>query len=453
MPVTAPTSVRIPMPPETTGSGLAAMLSSARGSSAHKAEAQAPAAPASAPSGEQAPSGVTAPAVAPPQRPMRTDWPAPQDDFRSPGAAKRPPEGAQAKKPLDHNDPQTAANGRFTINEKGQVVPAGPRKADDTKRAPDPDEVDFTEEETPTEKPTEATATEKVEAPVEKPAETPAPETKPVEPAEPLAFTQTTRDYSVFDPADVEALKKLPNAAFNRFRDTFVAAKKDKEELETLRKEISSKPKEPVYLYEHPEAYMLQKDFTNLLEQEDQSNQLVNFYQTQLAKAAEGEDIQIINQQGQLQELKLNGRVNGQVMAHLQVELNKYVQFQQQAKLATQQYQSRYKQQVNTVAQQLKQIDDKLFPGFSVDKLSPEEKSVYEYAYQITPEPLRGSPQTKLLAQAYVSYSQLHTTTAAKIAELEKQLAAYTSKATPVPKPIPAGQGSVEETIPFSIDD
>lgn len=446
MPVTAPTTVRIPMPPETTGSGLAAMLSSARGSSAPKAEASTPA-PASAPSGEQAPSGVTAPAVAPSQRPMRTDGPAPQDDFRSPGAAKRPPEGGQAKKPLNHNDPQTAANGKFTINEKGQVVPAGPKKVDDTKRAPDPDEIDFTEDEAPAEKTEES----KVEAPAEKPAETPAPET-PATP-EPLAFTQTTRDYSVFDPADVEALKKLPNAAFNRFRDTFVAAKKDKEELETLRKEISSKPKEPVYLYEHPEAYMLQKDFTNLLEQEDQSNQLVNFYQTQLAKAAEGEDIQIINQQGQLQELKLNGRVNGQVMAHLQVELNKYVQFQQQAKLATQQYQARYKQQVNTVAQQLKQIDDKLFPGFSVDKLSPEEKSVYEYAYQITPEPLRGSPQTKLLAQAYVSYSQLHTTTAAKIAELEKQLAALTSKAAPLPKPIPAGQGSVEETIPFSIDD
>ena len=446
MSVNAPTSVRIPMPPETTGSGLAAMLSSARGSSAPKAESQTPSTPAS----EQAPSGVTAPAVAPPQRPMRPDGPAPKDDFRSPGAAKRPPEGAQAKQPLNHNDPQTAANGKFTINEKGQVVPAGLRKADDTKRAPDPDEVDFTEEEAPAEKAEEAKVEEKIEekaeAPVEKPAETPAA-------PEPLAFTQTTRDYSVFDPADVEALKKLPNAAFNRFRDTFVAAKKDKEELETLRKEISSKPKEPVYLYEHPEAYMLQKDFTNLLEQEDQSNQLVSFYQTQLARASEGEDIQIINGQGQLQELKLNGRVNGQVMAHLQVELNKYVQFQQQAKLATQQYQSRYKQQVNTVAQQLKQIDDKLFPGFSVDKLSPEEKSVYEYAYQITPEPLRGSPQTKLLAQAYVSYSQLHTTTAAKIAELEKQLAALTSKAAPIPKPIPAGQGSVEEQVPFSVED
>jgi hypothetical protein len=66
---------------------------------------------------------------------------------------------------------------------------------------------------------------------------------------------------------------------------------------------------------------------------------------------------------------------------------------------------------------------------------------------------LRGSPQTKLLAQAYVSYSQLHASTAAKIAELEKQLAAHTAKTPSVPKPIPAGQGSVEDTVPFSIDD
>ena len=445
MPVSTPTTVRIPMPAETTGSGLAAMLSSARGN----AQAKAPAAPASAPStgapaSEQASPGVTAPAVAPSQRPMRTDGPAPQDDFRSPGAAQRPPQGRQDSQP-NHNDPNLAANGKFTINEKGQVVPVGERSPDDTKRAPDPDEVDFTEDDKPAEP--EAKVEAKTEAPAEvKPAE-------PAEPAEPLAFTQTTRDYSVFDPADVDALKKRPNAAFNRFRDTFVAAKKDKEELEKLRTEVSSKPKEPVYLYEHPEAFMLQPEFTNLLTQEDNSTQLVNFFQTQLARASEGEDVQIINQQGQLQELKLNGRVNGQVMAHLQVELNKYVQLQQQAKLATQQYQSHYKQQVATVAQQLKQIDDKLFPGFAVEKLSPEEKSVYEYAYQITPEPLRGSPQTKLLAQAYVSYSQLHASTAAKIAELEKQLAAYTAKTPTPPKPIPAGQGSVEDFAPFGIDD
>lgn len=442
MPVATPTSVRVPMPAETTGNGLAAMLSSARGASAPKAEVQTPSTPS-----EQSPSGVTAPAVAPPQRPMRSDGPAPKDDFRSPGAAKRPPEGGQAKQPLNHNDPNTAANGKFTINEKGQVVPAGQKKADDTKRAPDPDEVDFTEEETSAEKPEpEAKVEDKIETLAEKPAETPAA-------PEPLAFTQTTRDYSVFDPADVEALKKLPNAAFNRFRETFVAAKKDKEELETLRKEISSKPKEPVYLYEHPEAYMLQKDFTTLLEQEDQSNQLVNFYQTQLAKASEGEDIQIINGQGQLQELKLNGRVNGQVMAHLQVELNKYVQFQQQAKLATQQYQARYKQQVATIEQQLKQIDDKFFPGFSVDKLTPEEKAVYEEAYRITPEPLRNSPQTRHLAQAYVSFAQLHVRSSARIAELEKQLAALTAKTPSVPKPTPAGQGSTEDFAPFSVDD
>jgi hypothetical protein len=411
------------------------MLSSARGT----AQAKAPAAPST---GEQAPSGVTAPAVAPSQRPMRTDAPAPKEDFRPPGAAERPPQGRQDSQ-LSHNDPNTAANGKFTINEKGQVVPVGERPPDDTKRAPDPDDVDFTEDEVST----EAKVETKTEAPAEPKVETPA------EPTEPLAFTQTQRDYSVFDPADVDALKKLPNAAFNRFRDTFVAAKKDKEELETLRKEVSSKPKEPVYLYEHPEAFMLQPEFTNLLTQEDNSTQLVNFFQTQLARASEGEDVQIINQQGQLQELKLNGRVNGQVMAHLQVELNKYVQLQQQAKLATQQYQSRYKQQVATVAQQLKQIDDKLFPGFAVEKLSPEEKAVYEYAYQITPEPLRGSPQTKLLAQAYVSYSQLHSSTAAKIAELEKQLAAHTAKTPSVPKPIPAGQGSVEDFAPFSVDD
>lgn len=424
MPVNTPTSIRVPMPAETNGDGLAAMLSSARASAKTSDAAPANTTVSTPRSGPSA--GDDAAAAAPANGPSLSKPSAP--------AARSAPQKSES---VNHNDPNLAANGKFTLDEHGKVVPAGTKTVED-KRAPDPDDFDAVEDEAAESKPA---------APAEKPAEKPAePEVK-----EPLAFTQTTRDYSIFDPADVDALKKLPNGAFNRFRDTFVEAKKNKEELETLRKEVSSKPKEPVYLYEHPEGYMLQPEFTNLLTQEDQSNQLVNFYQDQLAKASEGEDFQFVNEQGQIQEVKLNGRVNGRANALLQVELNKYVQYQQQAKLAVQQFQTRYKQGVLTVNQQLKQLEDKFFPGFDETKLSPEDKTVYDYAHQITPEPLRNSPQTRILAKAYVEFAKLHATSSARIAELEAQLSA--NKPKPSPTPIPAGQGSVEEVIPFSVDD
>lgn len=427
------------MPAETQGSGLAAMLGSAR------ANARSTAAPSTALDAPSPGAGDDAVAAAPAKNP---DGPKPSTPTNSTALDAR--SATRESKSVNHNDPQLAANNKFTLDEHGRVVPAG-RKPPTDRRAPDPENFETLDDDGDT---TKAETSETPETPEVKTDATP--ETKvepPAEPEakEPLAFTQTTRDYSIFDPADVDALKKLPNAAFNRLRERFVESKKIKDEFDALKKEVSSRPKEPTYLYEHPEGYMLQPEFTNLLTQEDQSNQLVNFYQEQLARASEGEDFQFLNEQGQVQSVKLNGRVSGKANALLQVELNRYVQLQQQAKQAVQQFQHRYKQGVATVGQQLKQLEDKFFPGFDETKLAGEDKAVYDYAYQITPEPLRNSPQTRLLAKAYVEFAKLHSSTAARIAELEKQLAV--GKPKPTPTPLPAGQGAVETVVPFELED
>lgn len=424
------------MPTETQGSGLAAMLGSAR------ANARSTAAPSTALDAPSPGAGDGAVAAAPANHPSGLK-PSTPTNSTALDARSAPRES----KSVNHNDPQLAANNKFTLDEHGRVVPAGPKPPTD-RRAPDPENFETLDDDGETAK------VETPETPEVKPDVTPEAKVEPPaepEAKEPLAFTQTTRDYSIFDPADVDALKKLPNAAFNRLRDRFVESKKTKDELDVLKKEVSSRPKEPTYLYEHPEGYMLQPEFTNLLTQEDQSNQLVNFYQEQLARASEGEDFQFLNEQGQVQSVKLNGRVSGKANALLQVELNRYVQLQQQAKQAVQQFQHRYKQGVATVGQQLKQLEDKFFPGFDETKLSGEDKAVYDYAYQITPEPLRNSPQTRLLAKAYVEFAKLHSSTAARIAELEKQLAV--GKPKPTPTPLPAGQGAVETVVPFELED
>lgn len=424
------------MPAETQGSGLAAMLGSAR------ANARSTAAPSTARDVPSPGAGDDAAAAAPANHP---DGPKPSTPTNSTALDAR--SAPRESKNLNHNDPQLAANNKFTLDEHGRVVPAG-RKPPTDRRAPDPENFETLDDDG------DAAKAETPETPEVKPDSTPETKTEtPAEPEvkEPLAFTQTTRDYSIFDPADVDALKKLPNAAFNRLRERFVESKKIKDEFDALKKEVSSRPKEPTYLFEHPEGYMLQPEFTQLLTQEDNSNQLVNFYVEQLAKASEGEDFQFLNEQGQVQTVKLNGRVNGKANSLLQVELNKYVQMQQQAKQAVQQFQHRYKQGVATVGQQLKQLEDKFFPGFDETKLTGEDKAVYDYAYQITPEPLRNSPQTRILAKAYVEFAKLHATSSARIAELEKQLATFKPKSLPAPTPV--GQGTVESVVPFELED
>ena len=429
------------MPAETQGSGLAAMLGSARANARTTPSSDKSAAgPSTALDSPSPGAGDGAVAAAPAKNP---DGLKPSAPSNHPSLAAR--SAPRESKSVNHNDPQLAANNKFTLDEHGRVVPAGPKPPTD-RRAPDPENFETLDDDGETTKAETPETAETPAAPEATPETPAAPEAK-----EPLAFTQTTRDYSIFDPADVDALKKLPNAAFNRLRDRFVESKKTKDELDLLKKEVSSRPKEPTYLYEHPEGYMLQPEFTQLLTQEDNSNQIVNFYVEQLSKASEGEDFQFINEQGQVQTVKLNGRVNGKANSLLQVELNKYVQLQQQAKQAVQQFQHRYKQGVATVGQQLKQLEDKFFPGFDETKLSGEDKAVYDYAYQITPEPLRNSPQTRLLAKAYVEFAKLHSSTAARIAELEKQLAV--GKPKPTPTPLPAGQGAVETVVPFELED
>lgn len=430
---TQPTEVRIPMPAETSG-GLAGMIAQVRNAAP---KAQAPATPAT-----PSPAARTdAPRV--PSSPGSEDRlrrSEPGDGRPSPSAlpvaAQRPTEDTINPKP----DSAAATNQQFELDERGQVVPAKDKFA-----APEPkkdaDEIDFEESETPEVKP-EDRSDAKVEPEVK-----PAPEKSPDDP--PLTFTQpAARDYSIFDPADVEALKKLPNAAFNRLSERFKVAKQNADELNKLKTEIASKPAEPTYLFEHPEAYMLQPEFTKLLQADDQAKQLASFYEEQLGRAQEGQDFQFVNDQGQLQTVALNGRVNGRAIAALTARMNMHIQQQQQTQLQIQQYSSNYKTQATRVSTELKAIEDKLFPSFDEAKLSPEEKAVYEYAYQITPAPLRSAPQTRLLAKAYVEFAKLHSTTSAKIASLEKQLAEATSK-TPRPPTPGLPSSPTEDIIPF----
>lgn len=424
--VNQPTEIRVPMPAETSG-GLAGMIASiARRTPPTEASTAQPVPPPAASdrlaratgAGSEDPLRGSEPAAGP-RRPTSP----------SPAAAERPPDNPNVPKP----DSAAATDQKFELDEHGQVVPVKDKHSDPTPKK-DADEVDFEEDEPKSEPQAEVKPEVK-------------PEKSPDDP--PLTFTQPpARDYSIFDPADVEALKKLPNSAFNRLADRFKVAKQNADELAKIKADLAAKPAEPTFLYEHPEAYMLQPEFTQLLQADDQAARLASFYEEQLGRAQEGQDFQFLNDQGQLQTVELKGRVDGRAIAALTARMNLQIQRHQQTQQQIAQYSSNYKAKATQVASELKVIEEKLFPSFDETKLAPEEKAVYDYAYQITPAPLRSAPQTRLLAKAYVEFAKLHASTSAKIAALEKQLEAYTNKSSPAPTP---GQSvsPTEDIIPF----
>ena len=432
-------TVRISVP-ETPSPGINAMM---RGSNAPRAQA-----PAIAPS-------QAAPAVAPTApRPATPDSPA-----LPLGPVLKAPQAGAAR---SGNQPQP-----HTITPDGKLVPHNPFEVK-TPKAPEPkadvpegdveiafEELDADGEFKTPETPADAESaipTAKSDAIVESPSETPAPDA-------PISFAPAQgRDYSIFDPADVEVLKKLPNAAFDRFKSAFVEKAQFKAKADALEQQIKSTPKEPTYLYEHPDSFMLQPEFTQLLQQEDQANQLEAFYADQLVAAQDAQAFRIHTDQGQLVDIpNTTGTVDARHVVYLQRKLNQVASNAQQVKQNLSTYQATYRQKASQVQQQLEAIDRQLFPSWDDNKLTPNEKLAYQRAIEITPEPLRGTHQTKTLARAYVEFGRLATAKQAEINMLTKRIAELEGttvggKKAPVPvpgKPVASG----DEIIPFNNED
>ncbi len=450
MPV--PTTVRVSAP-EAPSPGPSAMM---RGTFAPQAKASAP---------TQAPSQAPTPAPSPGGQGVAPSAPRPAG--RTATAAPTSPVLAAPQAPLSGNQSlaKTAhAPTPHVVSPDGKITPHNPfevkKPAEEVKPAAQPSaeaepEIAFEELDEFGEFKSDAP---KVEAPqTEAPAETETP-TEPEAPAtpEPVTFQPTTpagRDYSIFDPADVEVLKKLPNAAFDRFKNAFVEKAQLKAKADELSAQLAAQPKEPAFLYEHPDSFMLRPEFTELLQKEDQATALENFYADQLIAAREARPVQIHNAQGQLVEIPNDtGTVDPRVEVYLQRQLNQFASNAQQVKRQLADYQANWRQKVSTVKQQLEHIDKQLFPSWDDNKLTPEEKAIYQQGIELTPEPLRGNHQTRTLARALVAYTKLSTSSQKTINELQARIAELegaAGKRVPTPRPAAAAK-SGEEIIPFT---
>lgn len=439
MPV--PTTVRISAP-EAPSPGVNSMM---RSSFAAPKASAAPAAP-QAPAPTQVGQGV-APTAPRPDRPNVPALPT------SPVLAA--PQAPRTRNSTTHNPTPhvVSPDGKITPHNPFEVKkPAEPATETKPSETPDGDvEIAFEElDENGDFKPEPAKP--EPAKPSETPTETKADSTTP----EPFTFQPQTpagRDYSIFDPADVEVLKKLPNAAFDRFKSAFVEKAQLKAEADDLKQKLSAQPKEPGYLYEHPDSFMLRPEFTDLLQKEEQANSLEGFYEEQLIAARQALPVRIHNQQGQLVEIpNETGTVDPRVEVYLQRQLNQFSSNAQQIKRQLAEYQAGWKQKVSAVQQQIEAVDKQLFPSWDDNKLTPEEKAIYKQGFDITPEPLRNSPQTKTLARALVAYARLSTSAQQEINTLKARLAELEgSKGKPgAPSMRPATPPTAgEELIPF----
>ena len=424
-------TIRIPLPAETSGT---VGINSAGRRSSPGAQAAAPQAPAVTPAPP-----ATSPAVpAPTNLTSQVVVPAPQAP-----APKAPKPQAQSTS--------------MKVGPDGKLTPADPfsRPAPVAKepvvaKEPDPgnEEIKFDESDDDFPDTHDDIAKKAADEPVE--AEV-APDVAPEVEAPNPAFGQPAgRDYSVFDPEDVEVLKKLPNAQFDKVKAIALDRKAKTAEIA----ELKARPTGPEHLYEHPESYVLHPKFGQLLAKSEECRQLEAFYERQILAAAEANDIQFLDGNNNIQTLKNeDGRVNVQAQLYLQKQYNSAVSEGQQVNHMTRQFQAEHQAATNAVHTQLDEAEKKFFPTFDEKTLTEAERQIYEQSFSLAPEVLRHTQQTRMLSKARLEYFKLAAASQVEINALKSKLAALTTKpgapALRVAKPTTAG----DELIKFQEDD
>ena len=273
----------------------------------------------------------------------------------------------------------------------------------------------------------------------------------PVEPTIEVVAAKA-RDYTKFDDGDVQYLKSLGNKEFDKLAPVFEKIKNERAELAELKAKIPELEKtasaKPTFAHEHPDAYLLDPDFGNLLTAADNSDQISNFWHQQLINIENGEAYKAV-QDGKLVEVPAaaDGRVDVRAKVYAQQQLNRAAYQAEQARFQVESFRKDYAGEAKKSQEQLLATEKQLFPNFDEAKLSQDDKKNYDYAMNnLTPKAFRQHPQTRVLAKAYVSFQQL-IGIANKLATENEQLRA--PKARPAPTPTPGTADSDDDFVTF----
>lgn len=310
---------------------------------------------------------------------------------------------------------------------------------------------------------------QKVEAEVEKetPEETKQEVTTKVDPKS----TPKTggRDYSGFDAEETEALKHVGNKSFASIAPKLRLLKAITGEVEKKNAEIAQlktgKQMLPDNYFEHPQAFILTKDYNENAGYLNQATQVQRHWQQQMANIRKGEPW--ISLEG----FDKNGRAvysdkkvadvdsEMEVMGYLQHSINQVGDFQKKVMGIESSFRDRHSKAVEVLKKAEKD-------NFSVyDEPNHPWKPVVEHMMQQIPSEFRNNPMAPLLAKAGTAVLQMGKVlreTQTKLAELEKNGAGKVTpneskqgQAGPTASSISAngGSGKQESTLGTDIND
>lgn len=273
---------------------------------------------------------------------------------------------------------------------------------------------------------------------VEKPKEEPVVEDKEPEPVIPAQETPTKvapkpaqtlkageRDYSDCTEEEKVALKHISNQAFNFIIPKIKQLKNITNEITKKNEEIAQlktgKQMLPDNYFEHPQAFVLTKDYNDNAKYLNDAASVQRHWQQQLVNIRQGEpyrDIDIENGRFVYGKEKVgDAKDEVEVMSYLQHSINQVGEFQKKVMGIESSFKERHSKAVETLKKAEKD-------NFSVyDEPNHPWKPCIEHLMQQIPAEFRNNPMASLLAKsgtAVLQMGKLLRDTQAELAELKK---------------------------------
>lgn len=244
------------------------------------------------------------------------------------------------------------------------------------------------------------------------------------------------RDYSGFSEDQVKILKGVRNSSFEAVKKIFKDLNAKIEEATKLKEENDkiSSGRLPDYYHEHPDAYMLSKDFGEISYVKSVAEYEHNFYTEQLIRIKQGQPFEVlkVDKDGNYSRVTIPSLAEGKVDFKAEVEVQKAIQDRlnrvQQCDAELGKLRGSYGERHKAIMTKFEEIDNQLFGAFKDESKLPEDaKAIYkrsqEFADKNIPEYSK-HPLMRMLVKAATSDIWKNR----KIARLEKEIAALKSK-------------------------
>lgn len=238
----------------------------------------------------------------------------------------------------------------------------------------------------------------------------------------PAGTTGQARDYTGLTEEEAGHFKRMSNAAFSFLLPKYKASKAQEIELVETKKQLEAARKGQVVLpdnyYEHPHGYLLTPEYAQAENTLETAQIIHNHWRQQMINIRAGKDWQELDYKdgklivGEPQPATAEAEMQiGDNLEHTRQQL-----FEKQQ--IVRQIQSSFAAKYKDAASQVKESEDKFFPGY--DKPDHPQAAVMAEVINRLPAPYKKHPLASMLAKVVATNAMLHNAALGYKAELDK---------------------------------